>query len=58
MRVNQGHKLVIAGYTPSANNFDALIIGYYDKGKLIYAAHAEWLHTGVSRGTVQEPEIA
>lgn len=29
MRVNQGQELVIAGYTRSAKNFDALVIGYY-----------------------------
>jgi len=28
---------VIAGYTPSANNLDAIIFGYYDGRKLIYA---------------------
>jgi DNA ligase D-like protein (predicted ligase) len=38
MRVNQGQELVIAGYTPSPKNFDALVIGYYEGGKLIYAA--------------------
>jgi DNA ligase D-like protein (predicted ligase) len=38
MRVNQGQEFVIAGYTPSSKNFDALVIGYYDGGKLIYAA--------------------
>ena len=38
MRVNQGQELVIAGYTPSAKNFDALVIGYYDGPKLVYAA--------------------
>jgi len=38
MRVNQGQEFVIAGYTPSAKNFDSLVIGYYDGSKLIYAA--------------------
>lgn len=38
MRVNRGQELVIAGCTPSAKNFDALVIGYYDGSKLIYAA--------------------
>ena len=38
MRVNAGQELVIAGYTPSPNNFDALVIGYYQDGKLMYAA--------------------
>jgi ATP-dependent DNA ligase len=37
MRVTQGQELVIAGYTPSSKNFDALVIGYYEGGKLIYA---------------------
>jgi ATP-dependent DNA ligase len=38
MRVNQGQELVIAGYTPSLKNFDALVIGYYEGDSLIYAA--------------------
>jgi bifunctional non-homologous end joining protein LigD len=38
MRVNQGQEFVIAGYTPSPKNFDALVIGYYQRGELIYAA--------------------
>src|SRR6202000_2961783 len=33
MRVNQGQELVIAGYTPSPKNFDALVVGYYEDGK-------------------------
>ncbi len=38
MRVNQGQELVIGGYTPSDKNFDALVIGYYEGPKLMYAA--------------------
>jgi ATP-dependent DNA ligase len=38
MRVNQGQEFVIAGYTPAPKNFDALVIGYYDGDKLMYAA--------------------
>jgi DNA ligase D-like protein (predicted ligase) len=38
MRVNQRQEFVIAGYTPSLKNFDALVIGYYEGEKLIYAA--------------------
>jgi bifunctional non-homologous end joining protein LigD len=30
MRISQGQELVIGGYTPSAKNFDALVIGYYE----------------------------
>ena len=38
MRVNQGQEFVIGGYTPAPRNFDAVLIGYYDGKKLIYAA--------------------
>jgi DNA ligase D-like protein (predicted ligase) len=49
MRVNQGQELVIAGYTPSSKNFDALVIGYYEGGKLIYAARTRNGFTTASR---------
>ena len=34
MRVNQGQEFVIAGYTLGGGNFDAIIFGYYNVGKL------------------------
>src|SRR4029077_12212600 len=43
MRVNQGQEFVIAGYTPSPKNFDALVIGYYEGSKLMYAARTRIL---------------
>src|SRR5450432_3061860 len=49
MRVNRGQELVIAGYTPSAKNFDALVIGYYEGDKLIYAARTRNGFTPASR---------
>jgi bifunctional non-homologous end joining protein LigD len=49
MRVNAGQELVIAGYTPSPKNFDALVIGYYQDGKLIYAARTRNGFTPASR---------
>ena len=49
MRVNQGQELIIGGYTPSAKNFDALVIGYYDGAKLIYAARTRNGFTPASR---------
>jgi len=52
MRVNHGQELVIAGYTPSAHNFDALIIGYYDGDKLIYAARTRNGFTPASRAAL------
>ena len=49
MRVDQGQELVIAGYTPSPKNFDALVIGYYQADKLIYAARTRNGFTPASR---------
>jgi bifunctional non-homologous end joining protein LigD len=50
MRVNQGQALVIAGYTLGARNFDAIIFGYYDGGKLLYAGRTRSGFTPASRG--------
>jgi ATP-dependent DNA ligase len=36
-KVNQGQEFVIGGYTPG-NPFDALIVGYYEGERLLYAA--------------------
>jgi DNA ligase D-like protein (predicted ligase) len=52
MRVNQGQELVIAGYTPSSKNFDALVIGYYEDGKLIYTARTRNGFTPASRAEI------
>ena len=49
MRVNQGQELVIGGHTPSLKNFDALVIGYYDNGQLMYAARTRNGFTPASR---------
>ena len=49
MRVNAGQELVIGGYTPSAKNFDALVIGYYDGDQLRYAARTRNGFTPASR---------
>lgn len=38
MRVTQGQEFVIGGYTVGGATFDALVFGYYDGTKLIYAA--------------------
>ena len=49
MRVNLGQEFVIGGYTPSARNFDAMVIGYYNAGKLMYAARVRNGFTPVTR---------
>jgi DNA ligase D-like protein (predicted ligase) len=49
IRVNKGQELVIGGYTPSNKNFDALVIGYYDGPRLIYAARTRNGFTPTSR---------
>jgi ATP-dependent DNA ligase len=38
MRVNRAQEFVIGGYTVGGNPFDALVLGYYDDGRLLYAA--------------------
>jgi bifunctional non-homologous end joining protein LigD len=37
-RINIGQEFVIGGFTPGSNGIDALVVGYYEGGKLIYAA--------------------
>ncbi len=49
MRINRGQELVIAGYTPSAKNFDALVVGYYEGRALIYVARTRNGFTPSSR---------
>jgi DNA ligase D-like protein (predicted ligase) len=38
MRINRGQEFVIGGYTVGGVTFDALVFGYYEGDKLIYAA--------------------
>jgi DNA ligase D-like protein (predicted ligase) len=38
MRVNRGQEFVIGGYTIGTRTFDALVIGYYQDGQLLYAS--------------------
>jgi bifunctional non-homologous end joining protein LigD len=49
MRVNRGQEFVIAGYTPSARNFDALIFGYHEGDRLLYVARTRNGFTPASR---------
>ena len=38
MRVNRGQEFVIGGYTAGTRAFDALVIGYYEGERLVYAS--------------------
>ena len=49
MRVNKAQPFVVAGYTPSARNFDALVFGYFDGGLLMYAGRTRSGFTPASR---------
>jgi len=35
-KINQGEALVIGGYVPGKPTFDALLVGYYEKGALVF----------------------
>jgi DNA ligase D-like protein (predicted ligase) len=48
MRVNKGQEFVIGGYT-IGNPFDALIFGYYEDGRLLYAARTRAGFTPATR---------
>jgi bifunctional non-homologous end joining protein LigD len=38
MRINIGQEFVIGGFTPGSNGVDALVVGFYEGARLIYAA--------------------
>jgi len=38
MRINRGQEFVIGGYTIGTRSFDALVLGYYEGGRLMYVA--------------------
>lgn len=54
MRINKGQEFVIGGYTPGPRNFDALIFGYYEQGKLLYAGRTRNGFTPRSREELQK----
>jgi ATP-dependent DNA ligase len=54
MRVNQGQEFVIGGYTVGSKTFDALIFGYYEGDRLIYAARTRNGFTPVVARAIDE----
>jgi ATP-dependent DNA ligase len=49
IRVNAGQEFVIGGFTIGGSTFDALVFGYYEKGKLLYASRTRNGFTPLSR---------
>jgi ATP-dependent DNA ligase len=50
MRVNRTQDFVIGGYTIGGRHFDALIFGYWEGDRLLYAArNAQQVHSGRAR---------
>ena len=54
MRINKGQEFVIGGYTIGGASFDALVFGYYDGDKLIYAARTRNGFTPKLRSELQK----
>src|SRR6478735_2070400 len=54
MRVNRAQEFVIGGYTIGGPTFDALVFGYYESGKLIYAARTRSGFTPVVRAQLMK----
>jgi DNA ligase D-like protein (predicted ligase) len=50
MRVNREQPFVVAGYTVGGRTFDAIVFGYYEGGKLMYAGRTRSGFTPASRG--------
>ncbi len=51
-RVNSGQEFVMSGYTPGPNGIDAIIVGYYKGGDLIYVARTRNGFVPASRRSV------
>ena len=52
MRINRGQEFVVGGYTVGANTFDALVFGYYDGDRLMYAGRTRNGFTPIVRQQV------
>ena len=49
MRVNRGQEFVVGGYTIGTRTFDAVIFGYYEGDRLLYAGRTRSGFTPASR---------
>lgn len=50
MRLNRGQEFVIGGFTVGSNTFDALVFGYYEGDRLMYAGRTRNGFTPMIRG--------
>src|SRR5215470_1883447 len=54
MRINKGQEFVIGGYTAGPKTFDAIIFGYYEGKKLLYAGRTRNGFTPMLREQLQK----
>src|SRR3954453_9056129 len=54
MRINRGQEFVIGGYTMGTKTFDALIFGYYEGDRLMYAGRTRNCCTPLVHGLLFE----
>ena len=52
MRVNRGQEFVIGGYTRGTKTFDALVVGIYESGRLMYVARTRNGFTPLARAAL------
>jgi bifunctional non-homologous end joining protein LigD len=52
MRIGGGQEFVIGGYTPSPKSFDAVLVGYFEGSKLMFAARVRNGFVPALRATV------
>ena len=38
MRVNKARELIVGGYVANGRNFDSIVVGFYERGDLVYVA--------------------
>jgi hypothetical protein len=54
MRVNKGQEFAIGGYSVGPKNFDAIIYGYYEDRRLLYAGRTRNGFTPLLRDELQK----
>jgi bifunctional non-homologous end joining protein LigD len=52
MRIDRGQEFVIGGYSVGSSTFDAIVVGYYDADRLLYAARTRNGFTPATRAAL------